>query len=148
MAVTVHLEGGYRATIQSDGQEWVSDEPVERGGTDAGPEPTAMLLGALGSCIAITVQMYAERKNWPLVGVDITLDIERFNKSAYTAYTGDSESAFVHETRMQIAFRGELTDAQRTRLLEIAGKCPVHRVLTSPNIIIKELVDPATLPTV
>ena len=149
MAVTVRLEDGYRATIQSDdGQKWVADEPVERGGTDGGPEPTEMLLGALGSCIAITVQMYAQRKHWPLEGVDLTLNIERFNKDAYPDYKGETDSAFVHETRMQIAFRGDLTDAQRSRLLEIAGKCPVHRVLTSPNIIVKELVDPAKPPTV
>ena len=93
----------------------------------------------MGACAAITARIYAQRKGWPLEGVDIDLSTERYKAADYPAYTGGE--AFVHEFRQRIHFRGALTDEQKIRLLEIAGKCPVHRALTEPKVMIEELVD-------
>jgi putative redox protein len=120
---------------------WHADEPAEDGGGDSAPTPMEMLLGALGSCIVITVHLYANRKKWPLEKVEVNLEIQRFNAADYTAYQGDAQ--FVHEIREQVVVHGDGLDAdQRARLLDIAKKCPVRRVLTNPTFF----VEPETYP--
>jgi putative redox protein len=128
--VNIRLDDGLRATISARHFTWYSDEPIEDGGTDAGPKPTELLLGSLGACVAITARLYAERKGWPLEGVEVTLDYEKFNGRDYPGYSGDAP--FVYEFRERIVFRGPLTDEQQARLLEIAKKCPVRRILENP----------------
>ena len=136
---TVRLDEGYQAVIQIRNHTLIADEPESDGGNNAGPTSKEMLLGALGACAAITVKMYAKRKGWALEGVEIDLSTERFKTEDYPAYTG--EGAFVHEFRQRIRFKGDLTDEQKERMLQIAGKCPVHRALDEPTVMIEELVD-------
>ncbi len=136
---TVRLGEGMKAVIQAREFTLIADEPEDSGGTNLGMTPKEMLLGALGACVAITVRMYADRKRWNLEGIEIDLSTDRFKAPDYPAYTGEGD--FVHEFRQQIVFKGDLTQEQRERLLEIAGKCPVHRALTEPNFMIEELVD-------
>lgn len=135
----VTLEEGYRTTIVSGHHITHADEPIEAGGTDLAPSPTEMLMGALGSCIAMTMKMYAERKGWPLTGVDIELDFERFSAKDYPAYTGTEQ--FVHEIYENIVLQGDLSDEQKMRLLEIAKKCPVSRVIELPTYWRQMVVD-------
>ncbi|MGQ9908016.1 MAG: OsmC family protein [Candidatus Flexifilum sp.] len=116
-----------------------SDEPPEDGGSDQGPRPTELLLASLGACSAITSMLYARRKGWPLEGVEVDLSLERFKAADYPAYTGDSDT--VNEFVQALSFKGDLTEEQRKRLLEIAGRCPVHRILTQPNFIIEKFID-------
>lgn len=127
----VRLFEGYQTTITSRHHTYYADEPVADGGTDAAPTPTEMLMGALGSCIAITIKLYAQRKKWALDGIEIALDYERFASKDYPDYTGDEQ--FIHEIREAITLHGNLTDEQKERLLEIAGKCPVARVIATPT---------------
>ncbi|HEY2274411.1 MAG TPA: OsmC family protein [Steroidobacteraceae bacterium] len=101
------------------GHRWLADEPHEAGGANEGPSPTTLLLSALGACTAITVRMYAARKSWPLAGVEVQLE---FNPEGAPAEGND--------IRRRIALRGQLTEEQRERLLDVANKCPLHRVLT------------------
>ena len=136
---TLRLDQGYQATVQVRGFTIISDEPIEDGGTNAGPSPKELLLAALGACAAITAKMYANRKGWALEGVEIDLSTARHKTPDYPAYTGEGD--FVHEFRQRIVFKGDLTHEQKLRLLEIAGKCPVHRALTEPSFMIEELVD-------
>ena len=91
------------------------DEPIGLGGTDTGPEPPETLLVALGACEAITMKMYARRKGWALRHVQVRM----------TAST----IAGVYVIRRHLAIEGDLDEAQRVRLREIAGRCPVHRIL-------------------
>jgi putative redox protein len=135
----VTLREGYRTTITSGHHVTHADEPVADGGTDTGPSPTEMLMGALGSCIAMTMKMYAERKGWPLTGVDISLDFERFSAKDYPAYTGNEQ--FIHEIHEHIILHGLLDADQKARLLEIAKKCPVSRVIELPTFWQQMLVD-------
>ena len=129
---------GYRTEIINRTHITHADEPISDGGSDSAPTPMEMMLGALGACMAITTQMYARRKGWPLEAVELALDSERFSAVDYAAYEGDAQ--FVHEIRNQITFRGPLTEEQRARLFEIAGKCPVHRVLANPVFFVEELI--------
>ena len=135
----VSLHDGYRTTIVSGQHVTHADEPLSAGGTDLAPSPTEMLMGALGSCIAMTMKMYAERKGWPLTGVEMVLDFERFSSKDYPAYTGTEQ--FVHEIHEQIVLDGDLTDEQKARLLEIAKKCPVSRVIELPTFWHQMLLD-------
>lgn len=135
-AVTVTLDAGYRAVAKTRDHEWYADETIEGGGTDTAPTPPEELLGALGSCMLITMQMYANRKGWPLEKAEVKLEMERFGASDYPAYKGDA--SFVHEIREDIVLHGsQLTDEQRERLLEISTKCPVRRVLANPTFFVE-----------
>lgn len=133
------LDAGMTTRIEIRGHTVIADEPGSEGGTNLGPTPTELLLASLGACAAITARLYANRKGWPLEGVEIDLDLERFKAPDYPAYTGPAD--MVNEFRQRMTFKGDLTADQRQRLLEIAGRCPVHRILTQPNIMIEELVD-------
>jgi len=135
----VTLFDGYRTTITSGSHITHADEPLSAGGTDLAPSPTEMLMGALGSCIAMTMKMYAERKGWPLEGVEMELDFERFSSQDYPAYKGTEQ--FVHEIREQIVLHGDLSEEQKLRLLEIAKKCPVSRVIELPTFWQQMVVD-------
>jgi putative redox protein len=137
---TISLREGYTTTITTGGHTVITDEPVSAGGADLGPTPMQLLVGALGACVAVTVKLYAARKQWPLDGVDVGVTLERFKATDYPAYKGEED--FVHEYKLTIDLQGDLDVAQRARLLEIAGKCPVHRAITMPAFVFDELVEP------
>ena len=136
---TARLDQGYKTVIHVRNHTLIADEPESDGGTNAGPTAKEYLLAALGACATITMKMYAERKKWPLEGVEIDLGTERYKSVDYPSFVGDGD--FVHEFSQRILIKGPLTDEQKQRLLEIAGKCPVHRVLTEPSFMIETLVD-------
>lgn len=114
----------------------LTDEPVEAGGEDAGPDPYTLLLAALGSCISMTVVLYAKRKQWPLEQVTVRLRQERVH--ATDCLDCKNTEGYVHRIQRLVTFAGELTVEQRARLKEISQKCPVHKTLTS-EIVISEM---------
>lgn len=135
MPVDIVLDSGTRATIKVRHHQWQADEPVESGGTDTAPTPGELMLGALGACMAITCRLYAERKGWDLRRVEVKLDYERFKGGDYPQHQGSE--AFVHEVREALVFHGELDARQRKRLRDIAGKCPIHRLLEYPTYFVE-----------
>lgn len=135
---------GYQTTIKTRHHVYHADEPTQDGGTDTAVTPTEMVMGALGSCIAITIRLYAERKGWDLQGVEMELDFERFNGKDYPAYEGGE--AYVHEVRKGIKLIGNLDETQRERLLDIAGKCPVHRLLATPTFFVEQALSEEAQP--
>jgi putative redox protein len=108
------------------------------GGNDAGPNPYEFLLAALGACTSMTVRMYADRKKWPLDAVRVGLSYAKVH--AEDCANCDTEVRMIDEIDVEISFAGSLSDDQRTRLMEIASKCPVHRTLTSQVRIRSQLV--------
>ena len=135
MPVDIRLRAGLQATVTIRQHEWRADEPLEAGGGDSGPTPGEMMLGALGSCMAITCKLYAERKGWDLRGVDVKVDYERFKGADYPHHEGGD--LYVHEVRKALTFHGNLDDKQRRRLGDIAGKCPIHRLLSTPTYFVE-----------
>jgi len=108
-------QGKFAQDIQISAHRLRADEEPENGGDNTGPAPHEFLLAALGACTAMTLRMYAERKGWPLRDAHVTVN------------GAGSDGRFV--ITRQIALTGELDAEQRQRLLEIAGKCPVHKTL-------------------
>lgn len=116
------------------GREFVIDEPTSFGGDDAGPDPYTLLIAALGGCTSMTVSMYARRKKWNLERVSVSLSQERIHaKDCETCVS--KNDAFIHQINVSVKLEGDLTDEQRTRLLEIAQKCPVKKTLTSEIVV-------------
>ena len=120
---------GFAQEILIGPHRLAADEPTEVGGTDEGPTPYDLLLAALGSCTSITVSMYARRKGWPLEGVTARLRHSRIH--AEDCAECETKEGKLDQIELDIELAGPLSGEQRSKLLEIAKKCPVHRTLTS-----------------
>jgi uncharacterized OsmC-like protein len=137
----VVVRGGAAGFVQEvfiGSHRLTADEPTAAGGTNTGPSPYDLLLAALGSCTSMTVALYARRKLWPLENVTVWL---RHSK-IYASDCADCETreGKVDRIERDIHFAGSLTTEQRSRLLEIANMCPVHRTLTSEVEIKTQLI--------
>jgi len=119
---------GFRSEIFANGFPLVADEPLAYGGSNEGPSPYEYLLVALGACTAMTVQMYARRKGWPLEEAVVRLSHHKIH--ADDCRDCDEKVRKIDMFERELELRGELDDVQRQRLLEIAEMCPVHRTLT------------------
>lgn len=128
--VTVQYVTDYKLTqlITSDGHSVICDEPPDDG-DGLGPGPYELLLGALGSCTAMTLLMYARRKGWDLADCSVHLTHDRVH--ADDSEDAESGTKRVDVIKREISLRGDLSDEQKERLLEIAQKCPVHKTITS-----------------
>lgn len=124
------------------GHAFTTDEPVGAGGDDAGPDPYTLLLAALGSCMSMTVNLYARRKQWPVESVTVRLRQNRIH--AKDCQECNDQEGFIHRIERSVTVTGDLSDEQHARLQEIAHKCPVHKTLTS-KIIIREMKDEEVL---
>jgi putative redox protein len=140
--VTVESLSGLRNEVRyGAGQTFTTDEPVEVGGEGAGPDPYTLLLAALGSCVSMTVTLYARRKGWPVERVRVRLRMRRQHaRDCAECVTGGD--AFIHRVERSVTIEGDLSDEQHARLQEIAHRCPVHRTLTS-EIVVSDFADDA-----
>lgn len=129
----------YKTTLTNGRHEILADEPAPYG-TDLGPSPYDYLLMALGSCVAMTLRMYADRKKWNLQNVEVHLSQERIY--AKDCEKCESEDGYVHHIVKKVKLIGNLDEAQRARLLEIADKCPVNKTLLNEiKITTQEVYD-------
>jgi putative redox protein len=119
----------YQVLLNDGLHQWLADEPASLGGGDNGPNPISLVLSGLGACTAITLCMYAKRKAWPLEGVHITLSLSAVN-------TGETSNQITRH----ISFKGPLDDEMRSRLLQVAAACPVHKLLSNPIQIHTEAI--------
>src|SRR5690606_35238313 len=106
-----------------------ADEPQRLGGTDTGPDPYSYLLAGLGACTSMTIRLYADRKQWPLERVTVRLRHGKIH--AKDCAECETREGMVDRIERWIHLTGPLDDAQKSRLLEIAERCPVHRTLHS-----------------
>lgn len=118
MPTTTKRLSGFEYEIKNGNNQITSDAGVKDGGTATGMSPHELVESALAACTAITVTMYAQRKNWPLQDINVQVEITKEEK-------GETE------IQRRIHFIGDLTAEQHQRLVEIANKCPIHRLLES-----------------
>ncbi|WP_278312499.1 bifunctional alpha/beta hydrolase/OsmC family protein [Lolliginicoccus levis] len=128
VTVTEANEGTYAQHIAAGKHRLRADEPAPIG-DDTGPNPYDLLLASLGACTSMTIRMYANRKNWPLDGVHVSLRHARVH--ARDCADSEKTSGYVAHIERDIRITGDLDDEQRARLMEIADRCPVHRTLHS-----------------
>jgi putative redox protein len=111
----------------------VGDEPEDSGGKGRGPDPYDLLLASLGACTSMTLTMYAQSEGLPLRGV--TTRLRHSNVHADDCAECETEEGKIDWIELDIELDGPLSDEQRSQLLEIAEKCPVHQTLTSETIL-------------
>jgi len=129
---------GFLQDIRTRDHVFASDEPLDKGGTNAAPTPYDLLLASLGACTSMTLKMYAGRKEWPLESVRVTLRHHRIH--AKDCEDCEEESGMIDVIEKELELEGELDDEQRARLLEISARCPVHRTLLNEIRIRSELI--------
>jgi putative redox protein len=118
----------YRTTIDASGHRVVADEPQSNGGANEGPAPYDLLLASLGACTAITLRMYADRKQWDMESLTVELHFHRHDKEESIA--------------RKLHIRGRLDAEQRARLADIAERTPVTLTLKKGLPITTELMSP------
>lgn len=138
LPVVLHARGSFRTEVEAGPHRWVLDEPADVGGNGEGPTPYDMLAAALGGCTAMTLQFYAKREKIPLEGVDVSVTHDRQHAKDCADCT--TQSGFIHRFRVEIHVEGPLDDAQRAKLLTIAGRCPVARTLSAEMRIDEVLI--------
>ena len=118
---------GFTTEIRAGNHSLLADESEQLGGDDFGPSPYELLNASLGSCTAMTLHMYARRKKWPLKEVRVHLAYDR----VYNDDCNDCEdiNKYINHFDVCLELEGDLSEEQKTRLLEIAQKCPVHKTL-------------------
>lgn len=137
--VTLRARGSFRTEVEAGPHRFVLDEPVDAGGSAEGATPYDMLAAALGGCTAMTLHFYAKREKLPMEGVDVTVTHDRQHAKDCADCT--TQSGYIHRFRVEIRLHGPLDDAQRQKLLSIAGRCPVAKTLAAEIRIDEVLVD-------
>lgn len=131
VVVSENGQGRYQQEVRAGQHRLIADEPVSMGGADAGPAPFDFLMSGLGACTSMTLRMYAERKELPLTRISVELSHEKIELD------GVKRDQITRHLRLT----GDLSQEQRQRLLEIAGKCPVHKALSGSIDLPCQLAD-------
>ena len=139
--VLTRTREAYRTDVTAGQHTLISDEPASVGGDDAGPTPYDLLLSALGACTGMTLRMYADRKDWPLEEATVRLTHKKIH--AEDCDHCETDDGKIDRIDREVDLQGDLSEDQRSRLLEIANKCPVHRTLHSEIDVRSRLREPA-----
>ena len=126
--ITADLTNGFEVEITNGSHTWRADEPVDLGGTDTGPNPYELMLGALAACTAITLSMYAGRKGIPITSISAQYTYDKVHADDCT-FCHDDDKGFIDTVSSQVFVEGDFDDEQRQRLAEVAVRCPVHKTL-------------------
>ena len=127
-SASTRRRGRFETEVEIRDHRLSADEPPGSGGDDKGPSPTELLAASLASCTAITIEMYADRKEWELGAVEVDVDWPDATKGG-------------KKIDVEIRILAELSDEQRQRLLVIAGHCPVHRLLEAKEVEISDSLE-------
>ena len=118
---------GFHTNVNAGAHHMIADEPVSFGGTDRGPTPYEFLLAGLGACTAMTLRVYADRKQWPLEAAMVEMRSGRSHEQ--DCEKCETEKVSIGTIERRITLEGPLTDEQRDRILQIAERCPVKQTL-------------------
>jgi putative redox protein len=132
-------EGNYSNTVYTRTHRLLADEPLEQGGQNTGPTPYDLLLAALGACTTITLRMYANFKKLPLEQVSVKL--RKTKVHAEDCKDCEGKEPTEDAIQRELSLTGPLDEKQRARLMQIADRCPVHRLLSRANRIDTRLSD-------
>jgi len=132
--IVTELDNKFLRGVFSDSHQLMADEPVSFGGNNLGPNPYDLLLMSLGACTSMTLRMYANHKKLPIE--DITVRLQHEHVHADDCEQCEDREGKLEKITRYIDYKGELTQAQRSRFLEIADRCPVHKTLRSIPIIV------------
>lgn len=119
----------YKTIVSNGTMQLIADEPSSSGGTDEGFNPKELLYSALATCTCITLRMYADRKEWPLESIKVTLSLQK---------SSEESGGIILDQRIELV--GLLTSEQRYSLLDISKKCPVHHLLSEPILVNNHLL--------
>ena len=125
--------------VATDDHTWLSDEPTSYGGDNLGPDPYEQLLSSLGTCTSMTLRMYANHKGWPVD--DIKLKLKHARVHEQDCEQPDESKCKLEVIAKTLTIEGDLDEQQRSRLLEVADRCPVHKTLLGNLQITTELVE-------
>lgn len=120
MRATARRREGMVHEVEVEGHTVVLDEPIDAGGTDTAPSPTRLLTASLAACTAMTIRLYADRKDWDVDGLEVDVD-----------FSGAPRAGDTTRFDVAVTLPDGLSAEQRERIMVIAGKCPVHRILAS-----------------
>jgi putative redox protein len=138
----------YALKVDNGRHPFVADEPGESGGEDLGPSPYELLLSALGSCMAITLLMYARRKEWTVHEVAVHLSHDKIDARDCADCTPEEIAAAINGRidviHTDVTVQGDLTSEQTARLLEITARCPVHRTLEARPRFVASITNKAS----
>jgi len=129
--------GTFTSSVKMGAHELVADEPESVGGDDRGPNPYDLLLASLGACTVMTLRMYARRKEWPVERIAVRLSHDKIH--AKDCEECETKTGYIDRIEKDLTVEGDLDDAQRKRMLEIADRCPVHRTLTQEKRVTSRL---------
>ncbi|HJT17473.1 MAG TPA: OsmC family protein [Thermoanaerobaculia bacterium] len=135
--VVVRADRSFRNEIEAGNHRLIADEPASAGGSDSGATPYDILSAALGACTSMTLRVIADREKIPLDGVEIIVTNDRMNAADCVDCT--TTTGYIHRFDIKIKLLGNLTDAQRERMLTVAKRCPVAKTLTSEIKINEQL---------
>lgn len=130
---TLHRANGALTTLSNGRHAWLSDVDKTLGSGDQAPDPHDLLDSALAACTALTLELYIRRRQLPVTDLKV--------KVAHTESRGEDGRVHYQLTRT-VGIEGDISDADRTKLLEIANKCPIHRILEGDISVTTGLVQP------
>ncbi len=139
--VIVRSAASFRCQVEAGRHQFIVDEPASAGGSDEGPTPYDLLSAALGSCTSMTLNFYAKREGIALTGVEVSVTNDR--SYAKDCVDCESSSGYIHRFSVRLRLYGNLTVEERTKLMDVARRCPVYKTLTSEIRIDEVLEDEA-----
>lgn len=126
--ITATLTTGTVVNITNGRHEWTADEPEAAGGTDTGPDPYELLLGALAACTCATISLYCQHKKLKLQSVTANFEFARIHADDCVECDDDA-SGMIEHIESHVTIKGDFDEAQQKRLAQIATRCPVHKTL-------------------
>ncbi len=126
--ITAELSSGTVVNLSNGRHQWKADEPPAIHGTDTGPNPYELLLGALAACTCITLALYCRHKQLVLESVTTTYNFAQIHANDCEE-CDDTTTGFINKISSDVHITGDFDEAQRKRLAQIVGRCPVHKTL-------------------